>query len=174
MEIVVSKFKLRKLAKDKYLLKKGQVCNEFSIVRKGCFRIFSKSQNGDLNSWFSFEEMTATEFKSFYNRKPSFYFVQAIEDSEFYSISYEDLQKLYNEIEAFQYFGLRLNEFFVTNIVNILISCQFKTAEERYLDVVKNPNYMSRIPLKDLASFLGLTPNSLSRLRSRLSRKKKL
>jgi DNA-binding MarR family transcriptional regulator len=100
--------------------------------------------------------------------------VQAIEDAEIYVISHKDLQALYNEIENFKYFGLRLNELLVTNVINILISCQFKTPEERYLDVMNNPNYMNRIPLKDLASFIGLTPNSLSRLRSRLVRKQKM
>jgi CRP-like cAMP-binding protein len=174
LDLVLSKFSIRKLKKDKFLLKKGKVCNEFVIVHKGCFRIFSPSEGIELNSWFSFENMTATEFESFYNRKPSFYSVQAIEDAEIYVISHKDLQALYNEIENFKYFGLRLNELLVTNVINILISCQFKTPEERYLDVMNNPNYMNRIPLKDLASFIGLTPNSLSRLRSRLVRKQKM
>lgn len=173
LENITSKFAIREISKEKFLLRSGTVCKEFSIIKKGCFRIFYLRDGFEYNSWFAFENTVTTEMLSFINQTPSVYSVQAIEDAEVFSISYKDLQDLYSSISNFQHFGLKLNEFIVARVISILAACQFETPENRYKSIMNDTNYTQRIPLKDLASFLGITPNSLSRLRKRMSNKQR-
>lgn len=166
LDYIVAKFKIKAFAKDKFLVKKLQVCTDFMIVKEGCFRIFYTHENKEINSWFAFDMTPTTEMHSFITQKPSDYYIQAVENSEIYSITRHDLKELYKQFNAFQKFGLQLTEIMLTKTIERLKSFQFETAEERYQNILHDPNYTQRLPLKDLASFIGVTPNSLSRLRN--------
>jgi CRP/FNR family transcriptional regulator, anaerobic regulatory protein len=172
LDYILTKFEVNIIAKDTFLVKGKQTCKTLSIVKQGCFKIFyTDADNNDVNAWFAFEQMPCTEMYSFISQQPSQYSVQAMEDAEVYSINYTDVQELYNQFNSFQKFGLRLTEQILVKTIDRLTSFQFETAEQRYEKIINDTNYTQRIPLKDLASFIGVTPNSLSRLRSGIAKK---
>ena len=166
LDYIVSKFTIKTFEKGKFLIKRQQVCSDFSIVKQGCFRIFYRHEEKEINSWFAFERTPTTEMHSFITQKPTDYYIQAVEDSAVYTIPHKDLKELYRQFNVFQKFGLRLTETILMHTIERLKSFQFETAEDRYNKIISDPNYTQRLPLKDLASFLGVTPNSLSRLRN--------
>jgi CRP/FNR family transcriptional regulator, anaerobic regulatory protein len=166
LDYIVSKFQLKIVDKGKFLIKQFQTCTDFAIVRIGCFKIFYTHQDKKVNAWFAFELTPATEMHSFILQKPTLYSVQALENAEIFTISFHELQQLYQQFNSFQHFGLRLTEQILVKTIDRLTSFQFETAEERYNKILHDKNYTQRLPLKELASFLGITPNSLSRLRS--------
>lgn len=171
LDYIVAKFQIKEVDKDKFLIKQGKVCNEFSIIKSCCFKIFYNTDKGDeVNVWFAFEQTPTTEMHSFITRQPSHFNIQAIEKSEVYTASYNDIQQLYKQFNPFQNFGLRLTEMILVKSIERLNAFQTQTAEERYEKLFENPDYLKRIPLKDLASFLGVTPNSLSRLRNNIKK----
>jgi CRP/FNR family transcriptional regulator, anaerobic regulatory protein len=172
LDYITSKFIIKTIPKDNFLIKGQQTCKEFSIVKKGSFKIFyTDNYNNDINVWFAFEKMPTTEMHSFIAQQPTHYSVKALEDTEIYSIHYNDLQELYKQFNNFQNFGLRITEQILVKTIDRLTSFQFETAEQRYQKIIDNTNFTQRVSLKDLASFIGVTPNSLSRLRNSFSKK---
>ena len=166
VEQIISKFEIQHIEKGKYLLKKKQICNYLSFVQSGCFKVFHVDEDKEVNVWFAFENMPITEMQSFINQKPSEYAIKALEMAEIISISYEELNKLYETIPAFQLFGLRLTEKILSKTIKRLTSFQFETAEKRYENLMTETNHVNRLSINDLSSYLGITPNSLSRIRS--------
>jgi CRP/FNR family transcriptional regulator, anaerobic regulatory protein len=172
LDYIISKFIIRKVPKGNFLIQGQQTCKEFSIVKKGSFKIFyTNHDNANINVWFAFEKMPSTEMHSFITQQPTHYSVQALEDTEIYTIEYNHLQELYRQFNSFQNFGLKMTEQILVKTIDRLTSFQFETAEQRYEKIAYNSNYSQRIPLRELASFLGITPNSLSRLRKSISKK---
>jgi CRP/FNR family transcriptional regulator, anaerobic regulatory protein len=171
LDFIVSKFTLKTFEKDKFLLKSGRIAMDFCFVKKGCFKIFNVRDGKEMNAWFAFEYMPVTEMHSFITQKPSQYAIQAVEDTEIYAISHADLLQLYKQFNSFQYFGLKITEQILVKTIDRLTAFQFETADQRYEKIMHDPNYAQRISLKDLASFLGITPNSLSRIRHAFSKK---
>lgn len=168
LEKVLQQFTYRAVAAEATILRKEQVCDTLSIIVSGLFRLFALDENNkDTTTWLAFENTIITEPTSFLMRQPSRYYIQALEKSEIASISYDALQSLYHEIPAFQIFGRRLME-------NLLVSTMCRTTfllldtpQQRYDRLLSQPIYMQRVPLKHLASYIGITPTSLSRLRAR-------
>lgn len=167
LEIITQKFTIKTLKKNELLQKTNQGCKYFWIVKKGCFKIFYLKEDVEINGWFAFESTPVFDIQSFLKQTPSQYSIKAMENLEVYAISYADLQQLYQTIFNFQYFGLKLTEYILLKVTEMLMSFQLDTPKQRYQKLLENPAYLKRIPLKDLASFLGVTPNSLSRLRSK-------
>ncbi len=172
LDYITSRFQIKNIQKGDFLIKGRQTCKEFSIVKKGSFKIFYTDDEGnEINVWFAFEKIPSTEMHSFITQQPTQYSVQALEDTQYYAISYDDMQELFKKFNSFQNFGLRITEHILVKTIDRLTSFQFQTAEQRYLKIMDNSNFMQRVSLKDLASFLGVTPNSLSRLRTTISKK---
>ncbi len=167
LDVVMTYFSTKCVEKGEYLLSKNQICRQLSIVKSGCFKVI---YNADTIIWFAFENMPITEMQSFISQSPSQFTIQAIEQSEVYTIDYDKMQMLYNKFDSFKMFGLRLTERILAKTISRATSLQFDTPEIRYQKLFENPNYLSRIPLQDLASYLGITPNSLSRIRSRINK----
>lgn len=160
-----SKWSSKIVQKNQFLLQKGQFCQELVVIEKGCFKIFHQLEDRQINVQFAFENMSVGEMHSFITQKPSKYSIQALEDAKVWLIKHNDLEELYRQFNSIQQFGLKLTEMILAECIERLTSFQFEEAHVRYQRIANNSNYVNRIPLKDLASFLGLTPNSLSRLR---------
>ncbi|PSL47517.1 CRP-like cAMP-binding protein [Chitinophaga niastensis] len=168
LESVQQKFVFRTVAADTILLKKGQVCGELAINLHGAFRLFALDESGkDTTTWLAFEDTLVIEPASFLTRQPSRYYIQALEKSEMAIIKHEDLQQLYTAIPGFQAFGRKLMEEVLVGIMCRATSLLLDTPQQRYDRLLESPMYMQRVPLKYLASFIGITPTSLSRLRGR-------
>jgi CRP-like cAMP-binding protein len=154
------------IRKGKHILRPKQVCAHLYIVLKGRLRIYlNDSSDKEITAWFAMENTFAIDSLSFYTQTPSNFYIQSIADCELSTISYHDLQELYLTVPRFQEFGRKLAEGIAMEAVSRAISFQKETAEKRYEKIIKNPEYMQNVLLKHLASFLGLTDSSLSRLR---------
>ncbi len=165
LDDILTHFKTKPVSKGGYLLRENSTCRQLTIVKTGCFKVL---YGAETIVWFAFERMPITEMQSFVTQKPSKFTIRAMEDSEVFVIDYKDLQLLYTKYDAFKTFGLHMTERILSKTISRATSLQFENAETRYQRLFENPNYLARIPLQDLASFLGVTPNSLSRIRSRI------
>lgn len=165
---VMQRFTHTAVAKDTILLKKGQVCETLSVILSGAFRLFALDEEGkDTTTWLTFEGNIITEPSSFLSRQPSRYYIQALEHSEMAGIRYDSLEALYKEIPAFQVFGRKLMEDILVSSMCRATFLLLDTPQQRYERLLRQPAQLQRVPLKYLASYIGITPTSLSRLRAR-------
>lgn len=162
---ITSRFKSRVVKKNTYLLRQGEVSKDFIFVVKGCLRLYYVQDGIEVSVWFAFPESSAIEVHSFVSGKPSEYFLQAIEDSEVLLLSQAGLKNLYDSQTKMQELMRNFWEAVLLDLIDRFTALQRDSAEKRYLDLLNKPEYMERVPQKYLASFLGITPTSLSRIR---------
>ena len=165
---VTSKFKRRLVKKNGYVLKPGNVCDNLVFVSSGCLRMYDCQNDVEVSVWFSFANSSAMEIYSFISGKPSGYFIQAIEDTEILLMPKKELDNLYKAFPSMQEVMRRFLEDVVINLIERFTALQKDSAERRYLDLLAKPAYMQTIPQKYLASFIGVTPSSLSRIRRKV------
>ena len=155
------------LAKNEYLLNEGQVCRHLYFLEHGALRGFYNLDGKEITHWFGFENDFVTSFHSFTTREPAVENIQLLEGSVLWAISKDtvaDLFNQYHEIErlvriAYEKYYIRLEERFV--------NAQFKTARERYENLLQQtPHILERVPLGCVASYLGISQETLSRIRS--------
>ena len=168
IEEITNQFKSKTIKKNNFLLREGETCKDIVIVKKGCLRLYYVKDDIEVSVWFAFKESSAIEIYSFISEKPSNYFIQAIEDSEIIYLSKYELNKLYKKIPKTQELMKNFWEDVILNLINRFTSLQKDTAEERYLELLNKPDYLATIPQKYLASFIGITPTSLSRIRRKI------
>ncbi len=165
---LTNKFILKSVKKNELLLFQGQVCNKIYFVTKGCLRLYYIADDVETTVWFSFENNSAIELSSFLSGLPSDYFIEAIEDSEILSFQKSDLENLYkNHPEMESIFRVFWEDVILT-LLERFTSLQKYSAEIRYRDLMNQPKYLQRIPQKYLASYIGVTPTSLSRIKRNL------
>lgn len=157
------------LARNEFLLTESQICRHLYFLEKGALRGFYNLEDKEITHWFAFENDFVTSFHSFTTGEPAVENIQLIEGSILWSISKDTLTGLFNqfhEIErlvriAYEKYYIRLEERFV--------NAQFKTAAERYDQLLQQtPHILERVPLGQVASYLGISQETLSRIRSRL------
>ena len=170
LEDVASKFKSKTVKKHDYLLKQGATCKDLVFVQKGCLRLYYIRDDIEVSVWFAFQDSSAIEIYSFISENPSNYFLEAIEDSEVLCLPKTELSKLYQSYPKIQEMMRNFWEDVILNLIKRFTALQTDTAEKRYLDLLDQPAYLERIPQKYLASFIGVTPTSLSRIRKQISR----
>ena len=174
LEDIASKFKHKMVKKNTYLLRQGDTCRDLVFVQKGCLRLYYLKDDIEVSVWFSFEHSSAIEMYSFISGKPSDYFLQATADSEVLYISKTSLNKLYKNQPKMQEMMRNFWEDVILNLIRRFTALQKDSAEKRYLDLLNKPAFMETIPQKYLASFIGITPTSLSRIRKQITKTHKL
>lgn len=165
---ISSCFSPKTIRKGKYVLKAGDICKDFIFVKTGCIRMFYLSGGIEVSAWFSLNNSIAMEVQSFISQSPSICFLQTIEDSEIYILSKTKLESLYLTQPKTQELMRKIWEAALVMVIPRFSSLQNDTAEKRYLDLMRNPELMRQIPQKYLASFIGVTPTSLSRIRKKI------
>ena len=168
-------WKARKIKKGDFLNMQSMVCNDLGLVVKGIFRIYYREPDTkeDKNIFFFSENQFVVSFRSFVSRNPCWYFIEAMEDSEIFFISYKDLNGLYESNANWGKFGRLLAELFFTIAQTRTEEFIFFSHEQRYLRLLKeHPNIIERIPAYHISSYLGITNPSLSRIRKRIESKK--
>lgn len=165
---ICSHFNEVSIKKDEHLLKEGAMVDHYWFVASGALRVYFLHQEIELTAWIAFENEFFTDLSSIRKRAPSRFNVQAIEDTTLYNIAADRMEQLYHQYPDWQRFGRQLWETAFLHVIDAVIAFQSGTAEERYLAAMKNPDLMQRVPLKHLASYLGITPTSLSRLRKKI------
>ena len=167
VEQIVEKFNAREIARGGYLLREGSVCSESHIVETGLIRSYIYDFEGnDITTAFCSKQMFASDLVSFFKRTASKENIQALTDCLTWYITYDDMQESFHTIPEFREFG-RLN---IINQYGILqkrmLSMLQQTAEQRYGELVHGDSaILQHAPLKYIATYLGITDTSLSRIR---------
>ena len=158
----------KNFTKKELLVKQGDISTELYFVYSGCVREFFEDANAnEVNTWFGFENSIAISTYSFFSQKPSLTNIQAIEDLKTIVIKHEDLQRLFDKFHDIERLGRLIVEQYLVQIEEIKVILQTLSARERYEYIITNkPEFVQRIPLKYLASFLGIQLETLSRVRS--------
>ena len=160
---------LQQLSRGAFLVQPGQQCDFLAYIHSGAFRVFFLNEKGqELTTWFSFADMFVTDLLAYYKEAQATYFVEAVEKSEVSLIRKPQLESLYGQYPAYQEFGRKFAERGMTLVMDRMVSLQTKSAEERYLELLEQPKFLQKIPLKYLATYLGITDSSLSRIRKQL------
>jgi CRP-like cAMP-binding protein len=170
--IVMPYFETKKFKKKTILLKAGNVSNEVFYIINGCIRLFCEKDGEELSTYFFTENMFAGSYDSFLSRKPSKVAIETLEECEVLTLSYNSLEKLYEEFPKMNEFIRKAIEQRFVLLHDLFISYLLNSPEERYLILLKDrPELLQRIPQHQIASFIGITPVSLSRIRNRIVKK---
>ncbi|WP_431167004.1 Crp/Fnr family transcriptional regulator [Tenacibaculum halocynthiae] len=172
LEIVLSFFKEKKVSKDKFVIKKEQVVTDYYFVASGGLIIYDIIEEVQYTRYFAFENEFIADVAKIKKRERSGSYIRAIEDTELFSISFQDMEALYDKFPLWQKFGRLLWEDAFASVLYGIHNFQTLTAKERYLDLLKRSDLIFRVPLKDLSLFLGITPQSFSRIRKEISASK--
>jgi CRP-like cAMP-binding protein len=167
-----SLLKPKSLADGEFLLREGTVCKYESFVTKGCLKTYYLDENGFEHIIdFSIEEWWADDLYSLLTQTPSKSNIKAIEDTDILQITKADLELLYQKIPTFErFFRVLFQNAYITQREQIN-SALSASAEERYLLFIKKKPYAEkRFTQKDIASYLGITPQFLSALKRKLGR----
>ena len=152
--------------KDEYFCKAGRICDKMGFVRSGLLRSFYTINGKETTTFFQTPGSVATALASFLRRKPALENIQAMEDSELVVISRENLLRLYNDNWKWQQVGRSFIEEYYINMELRMISLQSQSALERYKKFLKEyPQLIQTVPLYYIASYLGMSPETLSRMR---------
>ncbi|MCX6146585.1 MAG: Crp/Fnr family transcriptional regulator [Candidatus Kapabacteria bacterium] len=173
LEIVLKYFETKSIKKKTILLTAGKIADEVYFIVSGCIRLFCIKDGEDLSTYFFTEQMFAGSYSSFISRKPSQHSIETLEDCQVLSLSFKALEELYVVFPKMNEFIRKsIEERFVV-VHDLFTSYILNSPEERYLSLQKErPELLNRIPQHLIASFLGITPVSLSRIRNRVAKKK--
>ncbi|UWX62598.1 Crp/Fnr family transcriptional regulator [Chryseobacterium oranimense] len=171
--VIETHMKPRRFRKKQYFLQEGDVCKYTGFIVKGSARTFSVDEEGNENILkLSVENWWLTDFESFYHLTPSKYNIQAIEDLEILQVTNAQVEEFFKAIPAFSAMMevIKQNNA-IANQKRMQAVIRY-TAEERFSDFVNNyPHFLQRFPQNMIASYLGLSPETLSRLRKKLNSK---
>ncbi len=168
LEDITSRFQVKAVRKNNHLFRQGDICKDLVFVEKGCLRLYYLKEGVEVSVWFAFGGSSAIDIYSFISGKPSNYFLHAIEDTEVLYLPKTALNELYNYQPKMQEMMRNFWEDVILNLISRFTALQKDSAEKRYLDLLNKPGYLQSIPQKYLASFIGITPTSLSRIRKQI------
>ena len=160
--------KKRTVAKKQYLLKTGHVCNSIYFIDKGLVRCFYLKEDKEVCSWFMKDGDVIVSVESFFTQRPSYEMIQALEDCTLYYINYNELQYIYRNFTEFNFIGRVLTEKYYSLSEQRLFSLRMQRAQERYEYLREHDNeLLLRVPSKYIASYLSISEETLSRIRSK-------
>ena len=169
----LSCFRVKTIPRKDYFLRAGECCNSKAYLNKGCTRNFVIDEQGhERILLFAFEDWWLGDMESYYSGIPATTYIQMLEDSEVLVISKESFRKSEEDIPKLkQWYSHKMLRSAAASM-NRIVEMKTLSAEERYLKLVeKQPYIFQRIPLQYIASYLNIEPQSLSRMRNRLSNK---
>jgi CRP-like cAMP-binding protein len=164
----------KKLRKRQYLLQEGDVCRYTAFVEKGMLRTFTVDEKGNEPILqFSFEGWWIADLYSFLTEEPSIYNIEALENCELLLITKPSWDILLEKVPAFErYFRILIQNSLIATQRRLMSSLS-ETAEEKYTKLLDNfPTCLQRVPQHMIASYLGITPETLSRIRGQMAARK--
>jgi CRP-like cAMP-binding protein len=169
-QLFSSKLVKTEFQKKQLILKAGQTENYLSFIEKGIIRFYIPKEDNDLTFSFSFDNAFVSAYDSFVTQLPSTYHVETITNTVLWRLTYNDLQEIYSKTEIGNVIGRHASEELFLKKSNRELSLLNDTAEQRYLKLFsEQPKLIEKIPLKYIASYIGITPQALSRIRKRIS-----
>jgi CRP-like cAMP-binding protein len=172
LALVMKYFEAKNIKKKTILLKAGHTAQELYFIVSGCMRLFYEKDGADISAYFFTDLMFAGAYDSFVSRQPSRHSIETSEDCQILTISHKGWQQLFIELPKMNGFVLKLIEQRFISLHKLYTSLILDTPEERFINLQnERPDILQRIPQHQIATFLGITPVSLSRIRNRLTRK---
>jgi CRP-like cAMP-binding protein len=170
-ELIKNYLTLKKLRKKQWLLQEGDVCKCVSFVEKGALRLYKVNEDGSEHIvQFALDGQFLTDLYSFLTNEPSIYNIDAIEESELVLITKSASDELRKRSPKYQEFIFQATSEAYIQLEKRMTSVISLNVEERYKELTSNyPNIIQRLPQHMIASYMGLTPETLSRVRKRIS-----
>jgi CRP/FNR family transcriptional regulator, anaerobic regulatory protein len=154
--------------KKTYLLRDGQVCDKACMVIKGLARAYYINEDRDITSRFMDEGFIITSWVSYYHQQAGDEFIEALEDTTLACIRYSGIQQLYKDFPSFNIVGRKQTEYSLYTSELRTRMLRKHTAEEKYSFFLnQHPDLINRVPLKYIATYLGMNEETLSRIRSK-------
>lgn len=162
----------RKLKKHEVLWDIGEVCKDVGFITKGVMRYFFYRGDDEVTGQFFFENTFVTVYSSLITGQTTDTAFQALEEVELLMISKDSLYKLFDEHKSWERFGRLMAEHTVVVMQRLRADLTAATPREKYLQLIKErPKVLERVPLQLIASYLGMTPEHLSRVRREIMEK---
>jgi len=164
---------LLRVRKGDFLVRTGEVCNYLYFVQKGIVRGYVQDGKKEITTWIAAENEMVTSITSFHTQQKAFENIQAIEDCELSCLHFDDLQFLYDRFPEVNVAARKLLENYLRDAEERAYIARLSEATSKYQRFIATKSFMlNRVPLKFIASYLGMTLETLSRIRSRLSHAK--
>ena len=155
------------LKKGDQLIKPGQYSDKLYYILTGGIKAFYLKDGKSITDWFSFENCFVCSIPSFFTGTPSEHYIELLEDSTFLKTNQKDILDLFEKHHDFERLGRIISTKTLLESQQRLISLQFETAKQKYLNLLQmHPNIEQRSSLGDIASYIGITLETLSRIRS--------
>ena len=161
-------FRSIKIKRKDYLLKEGMVCDFVAFLNSGVIRHFHIKDGNEITCDITLHDNFITDFKSLTHNIPTNYYFQILKDAELFLIKKNDLYRLYTEYRNIESFGRIMAEQVAQRTIDIAMSLSSEKPQERVEKLIKQrPDLIQEVPQRYLANLLGISPESLSRIRAR-------
>jgi CRP-like cAMP-binding protein len=162
--------KFKTVKKKTFLLQKGEVCNFEAFVVKGCLKSYYLDEKGaEVILMFAVEDWWVSDIASFTDQMPATTFIEALEDTELILIMHKDKEMLYERVPKLERMFRMMFQRAYVGLQNRFFATIARPAEERYLDFIKRyPSIPQRVPQHQIAAYLGISPEFLSKIRARM------
>ncbi len=163
---------LKHIPKKGFFLRAGEVCSTVAFITRGAIRYYHERNGNEYCGNFTFENSFVTDYDSFLTRQPSLYSFSALEDTDVILLHYKDVQALYNRYKLWERFGRLIAERIFIDVQRRKNSLVFDSPEELYQKLIIDcPKILERVPQHMIATYLGITPVHLSRIRRKVAGK---
>lgn len=172
MALILPSFKRIELKKGEYFIKMGRVADKMAFIDSGLIRIYAEAESAEkeVTQWISTPGYFITELSSFVFQKPARLHLQALEDTVLLSLEKTAHQQLCNQVTEWNELDKKFIAKCFVMLEDRIFSHLYMTAEERFKQLMElQPDLFNRVPLQYLASMLGMTPETLSRMRKKIS-----
>ena len=158
------------LPKNDFLVKKGQYCSKLCFIENGYLRFFTRSEKKTITHWIFGKDQLITDVASFFLQEPAKWNIQALTDTSVYTLTSDNYQKLRREVPEWDHYEKLFLIKLMSALENRVYTLLSMSAEERYQYLFQSDsNMFNELPLQYLASMLGMTPETLSRIRAKFN-----
>ena len=173
LELFHSCLQVKKYKKKQFILQAGEISHFQGFIHKGCIKNYILDEKGhEFIMYFAIEDWWVGDIMSFYEQKPGNLFIETIEDTELLTMDIYQTEKLLKEVPKFERFFRILIQRAAYTLQQRFFNTLSKPAEERYLEFIKKyPEVVQRVPQQLIASYIGVTPEFLSKVRAKLAKK---
>ena len=164
---LINSAKIFTVGKATMIVKEGQNADKLYFVINGCMRVFYQKNEKDITDWFAFENDFVSSINSFFLDIPSPHYIQTLEETSHMEISRENTLRLMEKHHCFETLGRKAITQIMLQLQNRIVSLQFETAQQKYDNLLTiRSDITQRVPLNNIASYLGISLETLSRIRN--------